>query len=214
MPICRVYLCTYRRNELLRRAVASLQAQTFTDWVCELHNDDPSDPFPDSLVRHLGDARITAVTHPVNYGPTRTFNLVFSGGVPEKYISLLEDDNWWNPDFLEVMVREMERRPDVQLGWANMRLWQEQQNGIWRDTGRCVWNDDWGHDSVLFNWPDTRQVRGALHSNGAMLVRAEIAKELVLPDETPSAAMEHVRERIARYPLMLVPTPRQTLRSR
>ena len=42
----RVYLFTYRRNHLLPRALRSLVAQTHTNWVCELHNDDPADPFP------------------------------------------------------------------------------------------------------------------------------------------------------------------------
>lgn len=48
MAICRVYLCTYRRNNLLSRALNSLLAQTFKDWVCELHNDDPEDSFPEN----------------------------------------------------------------------------------------------------------------------------------------------------------------------
>ena len=43
MTAIRVYLLTCRRPELLRRALRSLVAQTFTDWVCEVHNDAPDD---------------------------------------------------------------------------------------------------------------------------------------------------------------------------
>jgi glycosyltransferase involved in cell wall biosynthesis len=205
MAVVRVFLCTYRRNELLRRAVASLQAQTFTDWVCELHNDDPGDPFPAKLVNDLGDPRITAVTHPSNLGPTRTFNLMYRGGVRERYVSLLEDDNWWEPEFLNRLTREMDSRPDIEVGWANMRLWEEQPDGSWKDTGRKVWGAEMGSDPLLFRWPDPRQVRGGVHSHGAMLIRAEATERHRVPDETPSAVIECVRERFFRYPILLVP---------
>ncbi len=206
LAVVRIFLCTFRRNELLRRAVASLLAQTFTDWVCELHNDDPDDPFPSKLVEELGDPRIQTVTHPTNLGPTRTFNLMYRDGLDESYVSLLEDDNWWEPDFLKVMVLEMGNRPEIQVGWANMRIWEEQPDGGWRDTGRRVWNNLDTEESVLFHWPETQQIQGALHSNGAMLVRNDRISELQIPDSTPFAAIEPTRERRFRFPILFIPT--------
>src|ERR1700739_258820 len=38
----RVFVPTYRRPKLLPRALDSLLAQTFTEWECEVHNDDPN----------------------------------------------------------------------------------------------------------------------------------------------------------------------------
>ena len=54
MPHIRVFLCTYRRPALLRRALASLLSQTYTDWTCELHNDAPDDERPRALLAELG----------------------------------------------------------------------------------------------------------------------------------------------------------------
>jgi glycosyltransferase involved in cell wall biosynthesis len=207
MATVRVHLCTYRRNQLLRRAVDSLRGQTFTDWVCELHNDDPTDRFPATLVAELNDPRIIDVTHPVNLGPTPTFNLMYRAGVAEPYVSLLEDDNWWDPNFLSVMVREMDARPEVPVGWANMRLWQEESDGTWSDMGRCVWKETGVGGSVLFKWPDLRQLRGALHSNGAMLIRSRVLESLQVPDSTPFAVIEGVRERRFEFPILFVPSP-------
>ena len=207
MAVVRVFLCTFRRNELLRRAVASLLAQTFTDWLCELHNDDPGDPFPSKLVEELGDPRIRTVTHPTNLGPTRTFNLMYQDGLDETYVSLLEEDNWWEPDFLSVMVREMDDRPEIQVGWSNMRVWEEEPDGGWRDTGRRLWKHLNTEEPMLFHWPDMLQIRGALHSQGAMLVRTDQIAELQVPDSTPSAAIEPVRERRFRFPILFIPTP-------
>lgn len=207
MAAVRVYLCTYRRNHLLRRATASLLAQTFIDWVCELHNDAPDDPFPAKLADELSDPRITVVTHPTNLGPTRTFNLFFRGGVAERYVSILEDDNWWEPEFLRTMVAELDARPTVQMAWTNMRLWDELPDGSWVDTGQRVWPDEGPDGPTTFEWPDHRQICGALHSNGAMLVRTADIVELILPDETPFPVMEAARERRYRHPLLFVSDP-------
>jgi glycosyltransferase involved in cell wall biosynthesis len=107
MAICRIFLTTYRRHATLPRAIDSLLKQTVTDWICEVHNDDPSDPFPRQLVEEIGDPRIKIVDHAKNFGATYTFNLPFQP-VQEEFVSILEDDNWWEPDFLEVMIKTME----------------------------------------------------------------------------------------------------------
>jgi hypothetical protein len=201
MARCRIYLLTYRRDHLLPRALESLLAQTVTDWVCELHNDDPTNPFPRQLVESIADPRITIVDHAENLGATRTFNLVFQP-VAEPFVSLLEDDNWWEPDFLETLLAAFEQHPSVQIAWTNMRLWQECEDGTWLDTQQTVWAES----SIiqLFNWGQMQQVRGALHSNGAMMMRSQSAADYTIPETTPFAPIEAVRERTFRFPILLV----------
>jgi glycosyltransferase involved in cell wall biosynthesis len=164
MAICRVYLPTFRRPQLLQRAVDSLLQQTFQDWVCELHNDDPRDPYPAELIHRLGDERIIVVNHSENLGAVRTFNLFFRS-IAEPFFSLLEDDNWWEPEFLQTMVSLMSVHSAVQISWANMLCWNEEANGSWSDTGRNIWDVDWT-EPRLMDWPDARQMQGALHSQG------------------------------------------------
>ena len=204
MAVCRVYLSTYRRNTLLPRALGSLLQQTFRDWVCELHNDDPHDPFPSEHAAARGDPRITVVNHARNYGPVGSFNLFFKR-IEEPFFSLLEDDNWWEPEFLETMVAAMRKHPEVQVAWSNMRVWEEQGDGSWRDTGSTLWNAEEG-DSKLFQWPQPRQLSGALHSNGSMLARGDYDYPPVPPD-IDFAAIEPFRERTFRHPLLLVSRP-------
>ena len=103
MATVRIFLPTHRRPQLLPRAIASLRAQTFPDWICELHNDDPADPAPAQLVAQLADPRISLVTHERNLGGTAAFNQFFRA-TTEPFYSMLEDDNWWEPTFLQVML--------------------------------------------------------------------------------------------------------------
>src|SRR5262245_17316131 len=112
----RVFVPTYRRPSLLPRALDSLRAQTFADWTCEVHNDDPGDRFPAELVRVLRDPRIELRCHERMLGAVATFNLLYRP-TAEPFSSLLEDDNWWEADFLDTMVREMRARPDVTVAW-------------------------------------------------------------------------------------------------
>jgi glycosyltransferase involved in cell wall biosynthesis len=205
-PRVRVFLCTYRRNDLLPRALKSLCEQTFSDWVCELHNDDPEDPFPAQLVREVGDPRIETKTHARNLGGVGTFNLMFEG-CPEDYVSLLEDDNWWEPEFLERMVKAMDGDPRVAVGWSNMRFWQEEVDGKWTRLDRTVWPTGEGSPVELFDWPEPRQTDTALHSTGAMLVRTGDRASFKTPLETSFEFVDPVRERAFPHPLLFVREP-------
>ncbi|MGA3006263.1 MAG: glycosyltransferase, partial [Opitutaceae bacterium] len=205
MARVRVYLLTYRRPALLRRAVASLLAQTCTDWICELHNDDPVDSAPAELVRELGDPRIALRQHERNLGPVASFNLVFSS-VPEPYVSLLEDDNWWEPALLARLLDELGPRPECEMAWANMRLWQEEADGRWTDTGRTIWPVV-PSPALTVAWPQPLQIDTPLHSNGAMLVRTAGIERLRTPATLPMDLMEPFRDRLFRYPLVFVPEP-------
>jgi hypothetical protein len=59
MALVRVYLFYYRRPQTVERALRSLLAQTMADWVCEFHNDDPSDDGPRQILDAIGDPRMT-----------------------------------------------------------------------------------------------------------------------------------------------------------
>ena len=200
----RIFLPTYRRNALLRRAIDSLLAQTVSDWVCELHNDDPNDPFPGKLVAELGDPRIGLVQHPRNLGGTATFNLFFKA-TAEPFYSLLEDDNWWEPDFLATLLETAAAHSDKVVFWANMKIWQELIDGSFQFTGRTVREATSG-PTQLFDWGQRGQIQGAIHSNGAALFRSRTGDNFSIP-AVPFSVVEMFRERLFPYPLVYLPRP-------
>lgn len=207
MALVRIYLLTYRRPLLLVRALESLRAQSFTDWVCELHNDAPDDETPGRLVAEIKDPRIQLHQHTTNWGSTACFNHVFRGG-PEPFLSLLEDDNWWEPEFLATALAAISAEPTANVVWANMRIWAEQRDGTWVNTGRTVWtNPSADPTPCLFHWPVLLQAFDALHSNGAMLVRADASRTAIPPAETPFDIIETIRERLLGGGWLLLPKP-------
>lgn len=208
MHAVRVFLFTCRRPALLPRALASLRAQTFTDWTCELHNDAPEDDSPRRLLAELGDSRIRLHHHDHNWGPVAAFNHAFAGG-PEPFLAILEDDNWWEPGFLAAALEALRARPDATAVWANMRLWQETADGAWIDTGRTIWRLPPGPPPApaLFHWPQPLQFFDALHSNGAMVVRAASSRAALVPPSLPFDIIEPARERLLAGAWLLLPQP-------
>lgn len=190
---------------MLARALASLRAQTFTRWVCELHNDDPADNHPRQLLEQLGDPRISLHQHDRNWGAVASFNAAFQGG-PEPYASLLEDDNWWEPDFLAEALAAFSHHSEASLVWANMRVWREEADDSWTDLHRTIWSvPDGATEPWVFRWPTAIQATNALHSNGAMIFRPAAFATRTVPPRTPFAVIEFVRERAARGPLVFLP---------
>jgi hypothetical protein len=203
MGSIRIFVPTFRRAHLLPRALQSLQAQTFPHWTAEVHNDDPADPGPARIVAALGDPRIRCINHERTLGGVKVFNLVFREQ-PEPFVSLLEDDNWWMPDFLERMLAALNARPDVSLAWSNQRIWEEMADGTWQDTGRHVRPPTAGCAPVPFTFPHPAQCFGALHANGSMLLRVRPGQAFPTP-VMQFGGTEAVRERSLPHPLLYVP---------
>jgi glycosyltransferase involved in cell wall biosynthesis len=206
MAVVRVYMPTYRRARLLRRALRSLLDQSRSDWIAEVHNDDPSDPIPGDIVRAQGDPRICLVQHERNLGGTATFNLFFRR-CSEPYMAILEDDNWWEPDFLEEMVVALDARPALNVAWSNMKIWREELDGSWTDMKRLVWPEESGGASPReIEWGHPRQAFAALHSNGSMLARTAHADDWRIP-LVDFSMIEPFRERTFPHPMLYVPRP-------
>lgn len=205
MPQVRIFLPTYRRPLLLKRAVASLQAQTFSDWVAELHNDAPDDDYPARLLAEINDSRFCYHPHSRNLGGTATFNLFFRA-TSEPFYAMLEDDNAWEPDFLATMLGVAARHPDVTVFWANQSIWQEEEPGSLRDLHRTVHPGTAAEPPRRMDWGQPAQICGALHSHGSALFRSRPGDDFSTP-AIPIALVEAFRERLFPYPLVFVPQP-------
>jgi glycosyltransferase involved in cell wall biosynthesis len=100
---CRVP--AYDREELLERALRSIQAQLHRDWVA-IVLDDSRRQSGRVVVDKLGDARIRYHHNPRQLGSTGNLNQAFDpapllGG---EYAFILEDDNALTPEFISLAL--------------------------------------------------------------------------------------------------------------
>jgi glycosyltransferase involved in cell wall biosynthesis len=186
-----VYIVTYRRHAMLKRAIRSVLDQSFRDFRAIVVNDDPTDPVVGEIVRDFNDPRLSLHQPLAKRGAAKNFNLMFDD--PEaRFVALLEDDNWWENDFLATMTALLEAHPDLDAACCNERVWRENPNGTWTDTGRTIWPafDTRRH---MFSLPDL--CGSAKLCNSAMLYRRRPGVDLKTPDDIPVDVTEHFRER-------------------
>ena len=105
MPFITVAIPTYRRLPMLRRAIESVCAQTFSDWEMVVSDDEASHgetwDFLETAAR--SDARIRPITNGSPHGASFNHNTALKAARGE-WIKLLHDDDVLRPNCLEVLA--------------------------------------------------------------------------------------------------------------
>lgn len=127
-PLVSVIVPTYRRPGMLADVIATVMAQTFTDWELVIVDDNgagsAAQEETEAAVRRYGtDARIHYVPHERNRGACAARNT----GVHRArgtFVAFLDDDDVWHPEKLERQIACFARSgPDVALvygGWRHV----------------------------------------------------------------------------------------------
>ena len=166
--------------ELFRAQMASLRAQTDTDWVC-LIGDDSSAPerFDQIRAEVDGDARFVLSRSPRNLGYYRNFERVLGLAPREaKLIALSDHDDRWHPAKLEVLRRSL---GSAQLVYSDQRL-VDPNGRLLRDT---LWKGRRNNHTNLTSLLVANTITGA-----ATLFRREVA-ERALPFPDPPGWQFH-----------------------
>ena len=121
-PLVSIITPTYNHAAYIQACIASVQAQTYTDWEMIVVNDGSTDQTA-QLVRELAehDPRITLIDQP-NVGPLRldqTYNTALARARGE-LIAVLEGDDFWPPDKLSLQVPL--HTPDVIMSYGHFEL--------------------------------------------------------------------------------------------
>lgn len=103
-PRFSIVLPTHNRHELLREALESLAAQTFTDWEVVVVDDGSSQPVDAAEIRSIVGERYTLHTHahPKGVAAARNSGHMLARG---EFIAQLDDDDQLAPAALELADR-------------------------------------------------------------------------------------------------------------
>jgi hypothetical protein len=104
------------------------------------------------------------------------------------------------------MLDALNVHPRATLAWCNQRIFHESADGTLHDTGTFANPAEENATPRLQSWGDLRQVAGALHANGAMLLRSRRGVSYQTP-AIPFGCVEAFRERMFPHPLVYVPKP-------
>ena len=124
-PLITVIIPTYNRSWGLRRAVASVLAQTFPDFELII-TDDASGDETEAICRTFDDFRIRYFRQPLNVGIGRNWGFGLSQA-RAPFVSLLMDDDGYYPTFLS--DRMARSRPSPTHGWCIQVITSSNQMG-------------------------------------------------------------------------------------
>ena len=104
-PLISVIMPAYNAEEFIEEAIASVVAQTITDWELLVIDDGSRDKTCQIVAELAGkDPRISLLVNEEIMGAagTRNRGLDIHRG---QYVALLDSDDYWQPEFLEKMLR-------------------------------------------------------------------------------------------------------------
>jgi glycosyltransferase involved in cell wall biosynthesis len=116
-PLVSVIIATYNRSRIISQAIESVLGQTFRDYEIIVVDDGGSDGTED-LLRSRFAGKILTIRKDKNEGlsAARNTGIKASRGT---YIALLDDDDCWLPEKLELQVGLIEQRPSLGLVYCN-----------------------------------------------------------------------------------------------
>ena len=119
-PLVSIVMPLWNRATVVRAAIESAQAQSHQDWELIVVDDGSTD---DSLAVVTGmaayDERILVVE-----GQHRGVSAARNVGLAQargRYVAFLDTDNQWRPDYLHVVLTELEAHPDWAMAHAALR---------------------------------------------------------------------------------------------
>jgi glycosyltransferase involved in cell wall biosynthesis len=117
--MAKVSVCipTYNRAHFLPEAIASVQAQTESDWELIVCDDGSRDGTP-QLMSGFDDKRIRYIRHESNIGKSNNMRSGFEAATG-KYFVKFDDDDRLMPDFLAKMSQVLDQNPNVDLVGAD-----------------------------------------------------------------------------------------------
>lgn len=119
---CEVRIPTYKRPELLARALTSLITQTHEQWYALIFDDSPEQEAK-KVVDGFCDSRIIYQPHPKNLGRSKNIDYCFQSKAYRcgSYAFVLEDDNHLFPHFIKSNIDAI-RANDVGILLRNQEI--------------------------------------------------------------------------------------------
>jgi len=193
-PTTSIIIPTYNRANLVKEAVESVLAQSFTDFELIVIDDGSTDNTRESLAPYLDSLRYI---YQENRGVSAARNLGISVA-RGRYIAFLDSDDLWLKDKLLMQVDFMEQNPEAQICYTEE---------IWYRNGRRV-NPKLKHRKYS-GWIFERSLALCIISPSSVLLRKELLDRVGGFDEGLPACEDYdLWLRITKdYPVYLIDRP-------
>lgn len=120
-PLVSIGLPVYNSEKTIDRALGSLLAQRYPNFEIIISDNASDDKTADICARYgNGDKRIRFYANPCNLGINANFKIAFEKAAG-KYFMWAASDDFWEPDFVETLVNELEADPHAGLAFCAVK---------------------------------------------------------------------------------------------
>ena len=171
-PQVSIILPTYNRSAALRRAIASVEKQSFSDWELIIIDDASTDD-TQKVVKEIAtrDSRVVYIRNERNYYPdiTRTLNKGLAAARGEFIARIDDDDFWLDEQKLKKQIKFLINHPDYVVVGSGMMLVDPDGNKVGRylkkETDKeirnaALFSNPFSHTTVMFRADVARKVGG------------------------------------------------------
>lgn len=124
-PLVSFILPCYNHERYVEETIRSVYAQTYKKYEVIVCDDASKDKSPQLLQKLQKEFGFTLILHEQNQGLPRTLNELIPMA-QGKYIKLFATDDILEPNYLEVMINEFEKRPEVDVLFSSLILINEE----------------------------------------------------------------------------------------
>lgn len=104
-PLVSIVVPVYKVERYIRTCIESVLSQTYYNWELILVDDGSPDNCPQICDEYSQRDRRVTVLHSKNGGQSRARNLALDCPPKGDFITFLDSDDFWHPDFLAIMVK-------------------------------------------------------------------------------------------------------------
>lgn len=119
-PRVDVLMPLFEQAAFVGRALASLAAQSFTDWTLTVVDDGSQDDSAAAVTPWLADPRVTLLRLPRNRGLGAALNVALDA-THARLVAYLPADDVWYRDHLAQLVAALDAQPDAVLAHSGVR---------------------------------------------------------------------------------------------
>ncbi len=124
-----VIMPTYNQASFIRRAILSLQKQTYTQWELIIINDGCTDETESFIADFLTDSMVTYIKNKNNMGLGCAINQGLDVAKYE-YIAYLPSDDFYDKNHLESLKQKLDESKDIVLTFSGFRYDESESAGL------------------------------------------------------------------------------------
>lgn len=127
VPVASVVIAAYNSQDLIGETLASIAAQTFSDWECIVVDDGSTDNTRAVIEKFADRDKRFRYVFQKNGERCRARNhgLSFARG---EFVAFVDHDDLWKPEFLQETVADLRAHPEADLVFAGGYQWNGREN--------------------------------------------------------------------------------------